>query len=303
MFYVLLLIIVAILFFSFSAYNNLQRSAQRIKETLSNISVSLQKKVNLVNQLIDIVKNYQDGEQLLHLSISNNTTQAADLASSQLEANRTLIGVRGIVQNFPELKANEQYQQLMQSINNIENEVSFQRERYNESVREYNSLRSTIPTVFVANALKFPEAPYLDFSQENIEQTILKDFNTNSGEHLNALLGAAKTNLLEGSKGMVNKALDTGKKIAESDTMQDIKSKSMQTLSSFSSDSASAAKPSTTASTDVDTQSSATQPVTAVETPATTQHAEQPPVTAAPTELEHNQDRAATDTATPTQRD
>lgn len=265
MFYFILIVIVAVIFFTFSSYNKLQRAAQRIKETLSNISVSLQKKVNLVNQLIDIVKNYQDGEQLLHLSISNNATQASDLASSQFEANRALIGVRGIVQHFPELKANEQYNQLMQSINNIENEVSFQRERYNESVREYNSLRSTIPTIFVANALKFPEAPYLDFSQENIEQTILKDFNTNSGEHLNALLGAAKTNLLAGSKNMVDKAVDTSKKIAESDAVQDLKNKSMETISNFKSNNAAASNQATTVSSDSHTLPETTQTSTVVE--------------------------------------
>ena len=77
-----------------------------------------------------------------------------------LEANKALIGVQEFIQKFPELKANEQYNQLIQSINN---EVSSQREKYNESVR------STIP-----NVLQFPESPYLDFMQENMEHTILK---------------------------------------------------------------------------------------------------------------------------------
>lgn len=229
MFNIFIIIIVLLIFFIFTSYNKLQRSAQRVKECLSNISVSLQKKVNLVNQLIDVVKNYQDGEQLVHLSISRNATQS-DLVSSQLEANRALIGVQGFLQRFPELKANEQYSHLMQSINNIENEVSYQRERYNEAVREYNTQRSTIPTVFIANALKFPEAPYLDFSQENIEQNILKDFNTNSSEHLNALLSSATNSLKEGSKTIVNKAVETGRKISENETVQDLKARSSEKL-------------------------------------------------------------------------
>ena len=233
--YIFLILVILIIFFVFSSYNKLQRSAQRVKECLSNISVSLQKKVNLVNQLIDVVKNYQDGEQLVHLSISRNATQS-DLVSSQMEANKALIGVQGFLQRFPELKANEQYTQLMQSINNIENEVSYQRERYNEAVREYNTQRSTIPTVFVANALKFPEAPYLDFSQENIEQNLLRDFNTNSGEHLNALLSSATNSLKEGSKTIVNKAVETGKRISENETVQDLKARSTEKLTELKSE-------------------------------------------------------------------
>lgn len=229
MFYIFIIIILFVLYFVFTSYNKLQRSAQQIKAALSNISVSLQKKVNLVNQLIDIVKNYQDGEQLLHLTISKNATQS-EVATNQHEANRALIGVQGFIQRFPELKANEQYNHLMHSIDKIENEVSHQREKYNEAVREYNSLRSTVPTVFIASLLKFPEAPYLDFTQENIEQTILKDFNTNSGEHLNALLDSTKNNLIQGSKTMINKAVETSKKIGENEAIQDLRHKSMEKI-------------------------------------------------------------------------
>ncbi|TCM65788.1 hypothetical protein EC844_11425 [Acinetobacter calcoaceticus] len=228
--YIILFIIIAIVFVIFTSYNKLQRSSQRVKETLSNISVSLQKKVNLVNQLIDTVKNYQDGEQLVHLSIAHESTRASDLASSQKAANQAIIGVQGFLHRFPELKANEQYQHLMRSIDNIENEISKQRERYNESVREHNTVRSTIPTVFVAGALKFPEAPYLDFSQENIEQHILKDFNTNSGEHLNALLGAATASFVENTKTIVNKAKDAGKKIAENENIQELRNKAKDSI-------------------------------------------------------------------------
>ena len=229
------IIVFLLLFFAFSSYNKLQRSAQLVKERLSNISVSLQKKINLVNQLIDVVKNYQDGEQLVHLSISRNATQI-DLMNSQMEANRALIGVQGFLQRFPELKANEQYSHLMQSINNIEDEVSYQRERYNESVREYNTQRSTIPTVFVASVLKFPEAPYLDFSQEDVEKNILKDFNTNSGEHLNALLQSATNSIKTGSQNIVDKALETGKRISDNETVKDLKNRSLEKLAEIKTD-------------------------------------------------------------------
>lgn len=227
----IIFIVIFIVLVSYS-YNKLQRTAQRVKADLSNISVTLQKKVNLVNQLIDVVKNHENGEQLVHLTISKNSTQS-DVTSSHMETNRALVGVQGFVQNFPDLKTSQQYNHLMHSIDQIENEISFQREKYNDSVREYNSERSTIPTVFVASFLKFPEAPYLDFSQENIEQSILKDFNTDSGERLSHLFDATKTNLLENSKVIINKTVETGKKISESDKVHDIRKKSIEKISSI----------------------------------------------------------------------
>lgn len=228
------LILLAIIVFAFISYNKLQRASHAVKEALSNISVALQKKVNLVNQLIDVVKNFQDGEQLVHLTISKNATQF-DVASNQLEANRALLGVQGLIQQYPELKSNEQYNRLMQSIDQIENDVSQQREKYNQAVREYNSLRSTIPTVFIASLLKFPEAPYLDFSQENIEQTILKDFHTNSAERLNELFDATKNTVIEGSKTVINKTVESSKKLSENEKVQELRSKSLDKLSGLKS--------------------------------------------------------------------
>lgn len=223
MFWIVLFAIFIIIYLLFKVYNTLQAKAEFIKSSLSNISVSLQKKVNLINQLIDVVKNYQDGEQLLHLTISKDTTKANEIVSGQRESQVALMGIQGLVQRYPDLKANEQYQSLMQSIKAVEDEIAHQRETFNHYVREYNTKRGSIPTVFIANALKFSEAPYLDFSVENTEQNILKDFHTDSAEHLTALLGTAKSSLVEGSKTFANKALDTSKRMLESEQVQNLK--------------------------------------------------------------------------------
>ncbi len=224
MFFIILLIILgAFLYFVLKSYNTLQGQAQFIKSSLSNISVSLQKKVNLINQLIDIVKNYQEGEQLVHLTVSKDATRTNDIVTGQRDAQVALMGIQGFSQRYPDLKANEQYQSLMHSIKSIEDEISKQREIFNHHVREYNTTRGSIPTIFIANALKFSEAPYLDFSIENMEQNLLKNFNTDSSEHLNALLSSAKSNLVDSSKSIANKALETSKRIIDSEQVQNLK--------------------------------------------------------------------------------
>lgn len=77
-----------------------------------------------------------------------------------------------------------------------EAEIAQWRNEYNARVKGYNTLRSSIPTIFIANGLGFSEAPYLDLSVENAEQNILKDFKTDDGERLNALFKSAKDNIV-----------------------------------------------------------------------------------------------------------
>lgn len=194
-----LIFIVAVIYFILRSYNQLQSNAHHVKACLSNIFVSLQKKINLVNQLIDITKTYQENENLMHLTVSENLTQS-NIAANHSDANRALVGIQGVIQRFPELKANEQYQSLMHTISQVENDISNQREKYNESVRQFNTSRSTVPTVFIANILKFPEASYLNFTQENTEQIMLTEFNTDHSERLIEIFDATKHRLVEGSK-------------------------------------------------------------------------------------------------------
>lgn len=75
--WILLIIVVAVIYLALTSYNTLQRKAQDIKEALSNISVSISKKVNLINQLMDVVKGYQASEQLVHLSVAKETGMSA----------------------------------------------------------------------------------------------------------------------------------------------------------------------------------------------------------------------------------
>lgn len=225
-FIILLVIIAAIGYVFLNAYNSLQRKAQEIRESLSNISVTMSKKVSLINQLMDVVKNYQESEQLTHLSVVKETGVNA-IYSSYKNANTMMTNLQGMAERYPELKSDQQYHRLISNIENIEQEVSSCRKLYNSKVKDYNTTRSSIPTIFVANALGFSNAPYLDFTIE--EETLLKEFKTDDGERLNALLNTAKNNIKGSSKTLaisskdaINKATIAGKKIIKSDQARDL---------------------------------------------------------------------------------
>ncbi|QEH42993.1 LemA family protein [Chitinophaga sp. XS-30] len=190
MIFLVLLLIVAVAMAVIS-YNALQKQGQNVREKASNTQVAISKKLTLINQLIDVVKNYQEGEQLVQLKISQDAT-TGNLANSYQQTGAIMAAVQGIADKFPNLKASEQYHRLVDSIQQCEQNIQDCREKYNYAVKEYNTRRSKIPTVFFAKTMGFPEAPYLQFDiSGNQDVTSLQAFKTDDGERLQQLLSGA----------------------------------------------------------------------------------------------------------------
>ncbi|XZG69884.1 LemA family protein [Chitinibacteraceae bacterium HSL-7] len=173
-------------------YNKLRRQAEYVKESWSNIGVVAKKQVSLTNQLIEVVKGYADSEKLVMLKVSEDNSLSSVQGMVQ-QSGMVLSTVAGMVDRFPELKANQHYGQLMDSIQQIENQLQQYREAYNAQAREYNVLRTSIPHVFYSAALGFSKAPYLEFNDtgETQDMGVLKTISSDDGEHLQRLLGQA----------------------------------------------------------------------------------------------------------------
>ncbi|AWO01060.1 LemA family protein [Chitinophaga alhagiae] len=219
MFFLLFLLIAAAVV-AVTSYNSLQKLGQDVREKASNTQVAISKKLALINQLIDVVKNYQEGEQLVQLKISQDAS-AANLASSYQQTGAVMAAVQGIAEKFPNLKANEQYHRLVDSIQQCEQNIQDSRERYNHAVKKYNTRRSKIPTVFFAKTMGFPEAPYMQFDVSGMNETAsLHQFKTDDGERLQQLLSGAGSKIA-GLASQAGKAgaelLDKFKELPERD--------------------------------------------------------------------------------------
>lgn len=193
-------------------YNSLRALSESIRESWSNISVVGKKQISLINQLIDVVKGYQESENLVMLKVSGDATTAQNIAQMHQQSGMVLSAVNGIAQKFPELKANQQYLRLIDSIQSCEAQLESARQKYNADVKSYNTRRSSMPHVFYANMLGFKTAPYLEFDggDQMMDMGTLKSFASDDGERLNALLGQAGSKLMETGA----KALDSGKALA-----------------------------------------------------------------------------------------
>lgn len=181
MFWFIIIVIIIPFFVFIKPYNNAQALAQKAKSNYSKIGSGIQKKVQLINQLIDITKGYGDHENLIYLKVSE------DFSSVYKKAGSALLDIKSFESAFPNIKADKLYADLMSKLEKLEDEILGRRDQYNSAVEAYNTASKQMPLALVANVLGFKEMPYLDLDDENNAVTI-KQFNTDDGELLREFL-------------------------------------------------------------------------------------------------------------------
>lgn len=202
-------------------YNETQEQSQKVRESGSNVQVSMTKRVDLANKLVDIARNYGDHEKLTHITVAQNESMSAAIAHSSQQVDQVLSTVMSMARSYPELRANQTYQMLMQQLEQIENGLQQKREAYNAMVRTYNTSLTQIPFIFFAQPLGFRSAAYFDVEDASSLES-LKDFQTDDGAILKAMLSQAGSRVVEASKVLSSdlelagrQLLEKGKTIAD----------------------------------------------------------------------------------------
>ena len=161
-------------------------------------------RVDLVSQLMEIAKGYADHEALTQIAVATQENASAGSAPQKIEG---VVGAFSqLARAYPDLKANESYQLLMNELGNVETELLRRRDQYSEAARAYNTFRSSIPAVLFAGRLGFENAPYFASGDDSTVELAL--FRTDSGDMLNAMLGDVAKSIGETSKSV---SLDIGK--------------------------------------------------------------------------------------------
>lgn len=196
-----LLLIIGVAVFFVSRYNTLQSLAHQARRFNGDIMITLQKRADLANRLMDIAREYGMHEKLTHITVSNNFRDAMK------ETNEALTRVNALSQSFPELRANESYNRLMTELSKIETAIQHARECYNMAAGNYNTFRVQIPQSFFASATGFKEAPYFDTA--NLDA--IKEFRTDDGDMLKKVLSDTMDKTMQSVKkgvGGLDKALN-----------------------------------------------------------------------------------------------
>ena len=155
-----------------STYNTFIELDNQVEQTWGNIDVLLKQRQDEIPNLIDTVKQYADHEQDIFTDVAEKRKQMQNASSKQekAEANQAMQGALSnlfaIAEDYPDLKANENFQQLQDRITGIENEIADRRERYNEAVTIYNTKQDQLPAAIIANWMNLDEEDLFDVDRD-----------------------------------------------------------------------------------------------------------------------------------------
>jgi LemA protein len=163
MIYIIIAVIVIILLILGTMYNGLVRLNIRAQEAWSDITVQLKRRYDLIPNLVNTVQGYAAHEKSVFEDVANARSQAMNAqgvkatADAENQFSQTLKSLFAVTENYPELKANENFLELQSQLVDTEDKIQAARRFYNAIVRDFNTRRKTFPTNTFANMLGFKQ--------------------------------------------------------------------------------------------------------------------------------------------------
>ncbi len=177
-FWIILILIIIVVFYLIALFNRLVRLRNQTDNSWHQIDVQLQKRADLVPNLVETVKGYAAHER----GVFENVTQArsqwqkATTVGEKAEATNMLTGALkslfAVAENYPELKANQNFLMLQEELAGIESKIAYARQFYNDSVMSYNNAQQTFPATLFAKNFGFTPKEY--FQVEEVKRAVPK---------------------------------------------------------------------------------------------------------------------------------
>ena len=153
-------------------YNGLVRARVRTREAWSGIDVQLKRRANLIPNLVETVRGYAAHERQTFENVTRARAmlEQAGTAAEAAQANnfltQTLRSLFAVAENYPELKANQNFLDLQNELSDIEEKIAYARQFYNRNVSAYNTSIQTVPNVVVANMFGFKRFEFFEAEEE-----------------------------------------------------------------------------------------------------------------------------------------
>ncbi len=170
---VLIAVMAALTIYSVTVYNRMQSLRNGAFATLSQIRVAMKKRLDMVEQLVDLAKSYAHFEQETLESIA---AMRAGLMSAGPEGIKKinseslgiLSGIRAVAESYPDLKTSDTTLKTMNAISDVEDEISRHRYTYNNIIQELNTMADTLPSSFIASMAHISKQEYLSFEEDEL---------------------------------------------------------------------------------------------------------------------------------------
>jgi LemA protein len=149
-------------------YNGLVKLRNRVQNAWSQIDVQLKRRYDLIPNLVETVKGYAAHERETFQAVTDAraaamaATNVKDQARAENELSQALFNLRAVAEQYPDLKANQNFAQLQSELTNTEDRIAFARQAYNDTVKRYDTKRQSIPTNIVAGLANFQSYDYFE---------------------------------------------------------------------------------------------------------------------------------------------
>ncbi len=169
---IVIVVIVILAFWIIGMYNGLVRLRNQVKNAWAQIDVQLKRRHDLIPNLMETVKGYMkhERETLENITKARSQAMGANTVGEKAKAEAELSGAMSkfflVVENYPDLKANQNFLALQEELTSTENKISFSRQNYNDQVLGYNNKIQMFPSNIIAGMFNFKEQEFFEIKDK-----------------------------------------------------------------------------------------------------------------------------------------
>ncbi len=179
---ILLLVIGAVLIVAIGMYNSLIVLRNRCDNSWSQVDVQLRRRYDLIPNLVETVKGYAKHEREVFQNVTEARANAinANTVKDQAQAENMLSGALktlfAVAENYPELKANQNFLMLQEELAGTEGKIAYARQFYNDTVMKFNAKQQVFPSSIIARMFNFKEREYFEIGEPAAKEPVKVSF-------------------------------------------------------------------------------------------------------------------------------